>query len=110
MVKEGCQNKNINILSSNDFSNPQEIAINKPSLTTKTICLLQDVIKVRLKNKLFPKIKIINRLQEIPVNSTLLSNVGTINVEGVGPINIVTVWPEYIQVRKTQLWPSELSI
>jgi hypothetical protein len=34
----------------------------------------------------------------VPVNLTSMSNVGTINVEGVGPVHIVTGSPGNVQV------------
>ena len=57
--------------------------------------------QVHLKNKIFPqKTKSENPpLQEIAVNTTLMTNVGTINVDGFGPVNIVTGGPNNVQVR-----------
>jgi hypothetical protein len=58
-------------------------------------------LTVHLKNKIFPQKTISENtpLQEITVNTTLMTNVGTIEVDGFGPINIVTGGPNNVQVR-----------
>jgi hypothetical protein len=43
----------------------------------------------------------LKKKQEIHVNATVLTDVGTINVDGVGPIHIVTAGPQHVKVKLT---------